>query len=170
MLQVQTYNPDEVIVIISVRKYLVVMLWNTNPASRHLQCWITLYSNIKTKHEFGNGTSGAGFMLYYYLLLLLLLLLLSILLLLLYKRKINLERIFFFCEMIRPVRVRGNTPKTPQATSKPPLTNLLTIPKHVFVIVSIIEEEILIFTSFLRLNIVVFHHTYNNVLTIFPSW
>ena len=52
--------------IISVRKYLVVKLWNTNPASRHLQCGITLYSNIKTKHEFGNGTSGTGFMLYYY--------------------------------------------------------------------------------------------------------
>ena len=27
---------------------------------------ITLYSKYKTKHEFGNGTSGAGFMLCYY--------------------------------------------------------------------------------------------------------
>ena len=52
----------------------------SDPASRHLQCGIV---DIKTKHEFGNGTSGAGFMLcyyyYYYY----------------YHIKINLERKYF---------------------------------------------------------------------------
>ena len=51
---------------------------------------------------------------------------LLLLLLLLYKRKINLEREYFLCEMIRPVRVLGNTPKPPQTTSKPIQTTFLT--------------------------------------------
>ena len=67
----------------------------SDPASRHLQCGIV---DIKTKHEFGNGTSGAGFMLcyyyyyfyYYYY----------------YHIKGRLtSKGNIFCEMIRPVRI-----------------------------------------------------------------
>ena len=34
---------------ISVRKYHVVVLCNTNPVSRHLQCGMTLYSKYKNE-------------------------------------------------------------------------------------------------------------------------
>ena len=39
---------------IIVRKYLVVVLWNTNPVSRHLQCEITLYSKYKNETRIPN--------------------------------------------------------------------------------------------------------------------
>ena len=60
----------------SVRKYLVVVLWNTNPVSRHLQCGITLYSKYKNETRIRNWDKWRG--IYVVLLLLLLLLLIII--------------------------------------------------------------------------------------------
>ena len=94
--------------IISVRKYLVVVLWKTNPASRHLQCGITLYSKyIRKKHEFGNVTSGAGFMFYYYYSPI--------------KERLTSKGNIF----VKWYDLSGSL-KTPQNTSKPSQTTFLT--------------------------------------------
>ena len=66
---------------ISVRKYLVVVLRNTNPVSLHLQCGITLYSKYKNETQIRNWDKWGG--IYVVVLLLLFLLLLSLLFLLL---------------------------------------------------------------------------------------
>ena len=68
---------------ISVRKYLVLVLLNSNPVSRHLQCGITLYSKYKNETRIRNLNKWCGIYVVLLLLLFLLLLLLLVLVLLL---------------------------------------------------------------------------------------